>query len=92
MFINSLYICVHLNIYRSTLKKKFFLVKCTTKCTIFSKNLYESIINILSIAFPTSDKYHYLYLLEKSIFKKKFNDCIYQNNCLLIENIMDLVG
>ena len=45
---------------------------------------------ILSITFQTSDKYHYL--LEKSIFKKKFNDCIYQNICLLIENIMDLVS
>ena len=46
---------------------------------------------MLSITFPTSDKYQY-YLLEKSIFKKIFNDCIYQNICLLIENIMDLVS
>ena len=44
----------------------------------------------MSITFPTSDKYHYL--LEKSTFKIFFNEGIYQNICLLIENIMDLVG
>ena len=38
---------------------------------------------------PTSDQYYYL--LEKSIFKKKFND-IYQNMWLIVENIMNLVG
>ena len=38
---------------------------------------------------PTNDQYHYL--LGKSIFFKMFND-IYQNMCLIIENIMDLVG
>ena len=38
---------------------------------------------------PTNDQYHYL--LGKSIFLEIFND-IYQNICLIIENIMDLVG
>ena len=38
---------------------------------------------------PTNDQYRYL--LGKSIFLEIFND-IYQNICLIIENIMDLVG
>ena len=38
---------------------------------------------------PTNDQFHYL--IGKSIFLEIFNDK-YQNICLIMENIMDLVG
>ena len=43
----------------------------------------------IPMKFPTNDQYHYL--LGNQYFLEIFND-IYQNICLIIENIMDLVG
>ena len=44
------------------------------------------------IVYYFSNKCQISLFTRKIKIKKKFNDCIYQNICLFIENIMDLVG